>query len=258
MSCCRCLRWQCWRLGSRPVQSSTARLTTVPILTVGGLVFNVDGQEFVSCSGTMISPTVLLTASHCYPDEVWVLVGITFAEEFTTGDVVPVTSGDFHGNPAWFENPIAANDVAVVILPEDPGVGFAALPGLGLLDTVAPGAQPGSQERYLTSVGYGTTGLNRGEGGPPEFVYPEIKMQGQARIIGLNGSQLGGMLVQTTAAPGTGGHTCYGESGGPFFVQGADTIVATTITGTNINCGGADINLRIDTQPIQEFLTQFQ
>jgi hypothetical protein len=224
---------------------------------VGGLVFNVGGQEFVGCSGTMISPTVLLTASHCYPDEVWVLVGITFAGQFTPGSYVPVTSGDFSGNPAWFENPIAANDVAVVVLPGDPGVGNASLPEIGLLDTMAPRAQPGNQERYLTSVGYGTTGLNRGAGGPPEFIYPEIRMRGEARIIGLNGNQLGGMLVQTTAAPGTGGGTCYGDSGGPFFVQGTDTIVATTITGTNKNCGGADINLRIDTQSIQEFLAQF-
>ena len=64
-------------------------------------------------------------------------------------------------------------------------------------------------------------------------------------------------VVQTTAAPGTGGGTCYGDSGGPFFVQGTNTVVATTITGTNINCGGADINLRIDTAEVQRFLSRY-
>ena len=50
---------------------------------------------------------------------------------------------------------------------------------------------------------------------------------------------------------------CYGDSGGPFFLAGTNIIVATTITGTHRNCGGADINLRLDTVEVQTFLVQY-
>ena len=73
----------------------------------------------------------------------------------------------------------------------------------------------------------------------------------------LNSRRLAGLLVETTAAPGTGGGTCYGDSGGPFFLAGTSTVVATTITGTNRNCGGADINLRTDTEAVQTFLAPY-
>jgi hypothetical protein len=33
--------------------------------------------------------------------------------------------------------------------------------------------------------------------------------------------------------------------------------VATTITGTNKNCGGGDINLRLDTAAVQGFISQY-
>ena len=77
-------------------------------------------------------------------------------------------------------------------------------------------------------------------------------MRAENTITGLDPS-----LVQTTAAPGTGGGTCYGDSGGPFFVSGTNVVVATTITGTNPNCGGADINLRVDTAAVQSFLAGY-
>ncbi len=122
---------------------------------------------------------------------------------------------------------------------------------------MAPNAQPGNQPRNLTAVGYGTTGLNRGSGGPPQFVYPEVRMRAETRITNLNNNNLGDQLVQTTAAPGTGGGTCYGDSGGPFFISGGNIVVATTITGYNGNCGGSDLNFRIDTQLARDFISGF-
>ncbi|CAA9298055.1 MAG: hypothetical protein AVDCRST_MAG26-4591 [uncultured Chloroflexia bacterium] len=222
---------------------------------VGGLVFEVDGQQFVGCSGTLIAPTTVLTAAHCAPDDTFQLIGVTFDDTFVPGESTVVLATEFVANPDYDGS--AYTDVAVVLLESDPGVGYAVLPEIGLLDSLAPSAEPGNQARSLTAVGYGTTGLNRGEGGPPRFVYPDVRMRAENQIINLNNKRLGGLLVQTTAAPGTGGGTCYGDSGGPFFVAGTNILVATTITGTNRNCGGADINLRIDTEAVQDFLADY-
>jgi hypothetical protein len=219
---------------------------------VGGLVFQVGDAQFVGCSGTLIGPTTVLTAAHCAPDDVFQLIGVTFADAFVPGEseVVPATA--FVPNPGY--DGTVYTDVAVVYIEYDPGVGYGALPELGLLDTMAPSAQPGNQARDLTAVGYGTTGLNRGAGGPPEFVYPDVRMRAENRIINLNSRNMAGILVQTTAAPGTGGGTCYGDSGGPFFVSGTNVVVAITITGFNKNCGGGDISLRTDIPSVQDFL----
>ena len=225
---------------------------------VGGLVYVVDDSpQFIGCSGTLISATVFLTAAHCAPEDDLQLVGVTFDDTFVPGEstVIPLNNDDFIANPDYDGTPYT--DVAVVLLPSDPGVGYAELPEIGLLDTLAPSANPNNQDRSLTAVGYGTTGLNRGEGGPPEFVYPEVKMRAENQISNLNSKRLGGLLVQTTAAPGTGGGTCYGDSGGPFFLAGTNIIVATTITGPNPNCGGNDINLRLDTEEVQSFLRPY-
>lgn len=217
---------------------------------VGGIVFQVGDSQFVGCSGTLIGPTTFLTAAHCAPDETYQLVGVTFDDVFVQGESTIYKATDFIANPDY--DGTVSTDVAVILLRRDPGVGYAVLPEIGLLDTFLTSAESGKQDRYLTAVGYGTTGLDRGSGSQPDFVYPDIRMRADNTITGLSAT-----AVQTTAAPGTGGGTCYGDSGGPFFVAGTNIVVATTITGTNPNCGGADINLRIDTVEVQNFLAQY-
>lgn len=222
---------------------------------VGGLIYEYEGMQVLGCSGTVISSTTFVTAAHCYPDEVFRLVGVTFDDAFVPGEsgIIPLDNSAFVPYSGY--DGTAYTDIAVVALPYDPGVGYAELPEVGLLDTMDPSAQPGNQARHLTAVGYGTTGLNRGSGGPPQFEYPDVKMKAENRIIGLNSANTAGTLVHTTAAPGTGGGTCYGDSGGPFFVSGTNILVAITITGFNRNCGGGDLSLRTDLEWVQEFLT---
>ena len=54
-------------------------------------------------------------------------------------------------------------------------------------------------------------------------------------------------------ATGNGG-TCYGDSGGPHFLDGV--VVALTITG-DAPCKALDKTYRLDTPWAQEFLAQF-
>jgi hypothetical protein len=226
---------------------------------VGGLVYEVNGFQFVGCSGTVISGTIFLTAAHCYPDDHFRLVGVTFEGAFVPGEsvVIPLDNAAFVGNPAY--DGTAYTDVAIVKLPYDPGVGSAILPPIAYLETLAPSAQRGKPIRNLTAVGYGTTGLNRGEGGPPQYVYPDVRMRSENRIVGVGSAVHAGYLVQTTAAPGTGGGTCYGDSGGPFLEKSSGTVyvVAITTTGFNQNCGGSDLNLRTDIASVQDFVLPY-
>lgn len=225
---------------------------------VGGLVYEWQGEQFVGCSGVMIGPTTFLTAAHCAPDEEFRLVGVTFADAFEPGVSTVHAVIAFTPHPAYDGS--AYTDVAIVTLTYDPGVGFVLLPEMGYLDTLAPSQQRGKPARNLTAVGYGSTGLNRGAGGPPRFDYPDVRMRSENRIIGVGSAVHAGYLVQTTAAPGTGGGTCYGDSGGPFLEKSSGTfyVVAITITGFNRNCGGADLSLRTDIPSVQDFLAPYR
>src|SRR3954470_24989381 len=80
---------------------------------VGGLVAPTaysDGT-YIYCSGTLISPTVFLTAAHCA--DVSPHVGVTFATAYQAGD--KVYYGTFHGDPAYNQSSGDPHDIAVVV-----------------------------------------------------------------------------------------------------------------------------------------------
>src|SRR5690349_17460511 len=52
------------------------------------------------CSGTLISPTVFLTAAHCA--DVSPRVRVTFSTAYKDGDTV--YAGTFHGDPAYSQS----------------------------------------------------------------------------------------------------------------------------------------------------------
>ncbi len=116
---------------------------------VGTVIWrDADGILFRSCSGTLISPTVFLTAADCvlpfpgFPDEH--LVGVSFDEHIATppAGYLPATP---HADPgfAWSNGQGAGatgphnndpHDIAVVVL-DSPASGTPAkLPTLNLLD----------------------------------------------------------------------------------------------------------------------------
>src|SRR6476660_6971631 len=84
---------------------------------VGGLVADQvysDGT-WTYCSGTLISPTVFLTAAHCDEggDE---RVRVTFDPAYVDGD--KTYSGTFHADPAYPGPTSNPHDIAVVVLDE--------------------------------------------------------------------------------------------------------------------------------------------
>jgi secreted trypsin-like serine protease len=210
---------------------------------VGGLVADQaysDGT-WIYCSGTLISPTVFLTAAHCAeasPD-----VRVTFSSAYQDGDAV--SSGTFHGDPAYNQAQSDPHDIAVVVLDKAvKGIAPAGLPKAGSLSSLS-----GSQQ--FTSVGYGAYEVTQGPGGH-QLLYDDVRMVATGTLNSINPAWL---RISMNPATGNGG-TCYGDSGGPNFLGTTNIVAATTITG-DMWCRSTNVDYRLDTPSARAFLSQF-
>ena len=81
---------------------------------VGGLVSAAQYSDgtWLYCSGTLISPTVFLTAAHCGEDGE--RVRVTFDTAYEDGD--PVYTGTFQADPLFGQRQSDPHDIAVVVL----------------------------------------------------------------------------------------------------------------------------------------------
>src|SRR3954454_23450890 len=176
---------------------------------VGGLVAPTaysDGT-YIYCSGTLISPTVFLTAAHCA--DVSPHVGVTFDTASQAGD--KVYYGTFHGDPAYNQSSSDPHDIAVVVFDKPiKGITPATLPKAGSLSKL-----PGSQQ--FTSVGYGAYEVTNQPGGH-QYLYDDVR--GVATGT-LNTTTKAWLKISMNPSHGDGG-TCYGDSGGPNFLGSSD------------------------------------
>jgi hypothetical protein len=203
-----------------------------------------DGT-WTTCSGTLISPTVFLTAAHC--DEGVDRVKVTFDSTY----VAPGTTytGTYHADPAYNQKQGDPHDIAVVVLDKAvTGIRPARLPAAGSLSGL-----DGSQT--FTSVGYGAQSVTSGHG-PKTFSYADVRY----RAVGtLNSVTPSWLRISMNPATGNGG-TCYGDSGGPNFLgSGAsetDIVAGTTITG-DFYCRSTNVDYRLDTASARAFLSRY-
>jgi hypothetical protein len=222
---------------------------------VGTLVGEFDGQKDWVCSGTLISPTVFLTAGHCTAyleaiglNDVWV----SFDEVFDAS-----TNTFYHGSyvtqPGYGHDFARLNDLAVVLLDAPVmGVTPATLPPQGYLDQLGP---RGLRDLKFTAVGYGSQERILG-GGPPTFGPYGGRRVAVGSFFALNKNWL---RLSMNPALSDGG-TCYGDSGGPNFLGAYDTetnmIVGVTSTG-DAPCRATNVIYRVDTASAREFLGQY-
>ena len=210
---------------------------------VGGLVSATQYPDgtWLYCSGTLISPTIFLTAAHCADDGE--RVAVTFDPAYEAGD--KVYYGTFEADPQFSQSQSDPHDIAVVVLDKPVrGITPALLPEEGALDGLT-----GSQT--FTSVGYGAYEVTRGAGGR-RFLYDDVRMVASGTLNSINPSWL---RISMNPATGNGG-TCYGDSGGPNFLGNTDVIAAITITG-DAYCRSTNVVYRLDTESARAFLGQY-
>ncbi len=208
---------------------------------VGLAVFyNANGAPTHRCTGTMISATVFLTAGHCTEGassaQVW------FDDYVQRADDYYPWAGGYIGTPYTHPNFVWSlpntSDVGVIVLKKKPGVGWAELAPEGTLDSMA--TERGQQETWFTVVGYGLQQIR------PEELADTQRLQAEVQLINLRNALTDGYNIHHSNAPGTGGGTCFGDSGGPVFLNGTSTIVGITSFGLNGNCVGSGFAYRVD------------
>lgn len=224
------------------------------------------GNIFPICSGTLIAADVFLTASHCTvffevdlaPRGFTAFVSFDKSIPFgslTTNKTRLIAVEQVVTNPNFNPAQSDSGDIAVLLidLRATRAITPATLPVAGLLDRlVAANALDGVP---FTNVGYGLQNRVVG-GGVPFFqdLNPIPRMFSFSTFNALNQA-----FLRLSQNPSTGdGGTCFGDSGGPQFldVDGTRTIVSITITGDAV-CRATNVTYRLDTESARGFLAPF-
>ncbi len=184
------------------------------------------------CSGSLVSPTVFVTAAHCVATLASTRVWVSFDSHYVAGSS-PLDAGTAHPDPLYGTSKTDSHDVAVVVL-DAPVTGIAplALPAQGALDAA------GVRSQVVTNVGYGYADRT--------FTFDGYRRSSTSSISNVQPTE-----VMTGDQPGG---VCYGDSGGPKLLAGVE--VAITSTG-NRACSGQSFAYRLDTPSARAFLSHY-
>jgi len=213
------------------------------------------GQPLWRCSGTLLSPTIFLTAGHC-AEAPAAHVEIWFDADVEGG--IPENGYPFKGNaggkpythPQYDPAAFFLYDLGVIVLKKPVYLSkYARLPAVDQLDKLA--SQRGLQDVTFTAVGYGLQEIN------PVFEEAErVRMFATPHLIQINSGLTGDYSLLLSNNHTTGG-TCFGDSGGPNFLGTSSTVAGVTSFGRNNTCGGTGGVFRLDKQDVIDFVNSY-
>ena len=229
---------------------------------VGLVRFTTPDGRF-RCSGTLIAPTVVLTAGHCTEGpatNVYVSFNTDLALDPLAPGITPeeraaraanYITGTAHPDPAWdgklqFSK---QHDQGVVVLHAPaaskwPGIVPAPLPPVGFLDQ----NQGQLKNETFTLVGYGVDiGSKKALTVVPfrSFTTSYLKNVGNEVIT---------FQINERDAK-AGGGSCFGDSGGPVFMDGF--VLGDASYVNSLTCNALGSYQRVDTAHARAFLAPF-
>jgi len=232
-----------------------------------GLVRFTTAEGRFRCSGTLISPTVVLTAGHCTGDtadspatNVFVSFNTDLALDPLAAGITPqeraaraanYITGTAHPDPGW-DGKLSISkqhDQGVVVLDAPaatkwPGIKPAPLLPVGTLD-----ANQGSlKNRTFTLVGYGVDiGAKKAQ---------IVVTERRSTTSLLKNVQAEVVTFQMNANNSTAeGGSCFGDSGGPAFL--GQFVVGDSSFVNSLTCNATGGYQRVDTAYSRAFLNKF-
>jgi hypothetical protein len=226
-----------------------------------------DGEPLWRCSGTLLSPTVFVTAGHCTeaPAATAVLyftstvvsgTGGTPGHLCATGRVgYPcnggAATGTVHTHPNYDPNAFFVRDLGVVTLNSAVTMStYGALPSLDQLDSLKV-----NSKTTFTAVGYGLQ-----QSFPDAAAWKDValktRMFATPQLVQINGGIVGDFSLLLSNNANTGG-TCFGDSGGPNFVGSSNVLAGVTSFGLNRTCAGTGGVYRLDRSWNLDWLSTF-
>jgi len=246
---------------------------------VGLAVFYDQNGEFLwRCSGSLLSPTVFLTAGHCADTVGGAVTARVYFQQDAGVNFDPVTEIDpVSGYPEYcadgtlgvtcatsdelynFDYPGSlqlpnTHDLGLLILDQPISLPeYGVLAAAGSLDKLA--TQRGRQDLTFTVSGYGLSYKNQPQNGKPNVSFRE-RLMALSHLVNLNSHLNAGFNLQTSGNGVGQGGTCNGDSGGPVFYGGysSNIIVGVTSFGLNSLCRGTDFAFRTDQQAVLDWI----
>jgi len=226
---------------------------------VGALLFdwNSDGitGDDELCTGSLISPTVFLTAAHCVADPVFTPPGsqfyVSFSPDLYARSFRYIKATGYVFDPDYGHSEASLHDLALIFLPKGStnGITPLQLPTAGYLDQLKD--QGIINSLLFVNVGYGTSATRTGKA---EFPYDGKRSYSKAEFKSLQPTWLA--LLINTRSTGLGGD-CYGDSGGPKFIDGNTRLIVATVTTGDANCRATTVDWRLDTPEARNFLGKY-
>jgi Trypsin len=226
---------------------------------VGALLMpRADGSLRIICSGTLVTPRVFLTASHCTAFEEangFTRSYVTFDANFGTDPNHDIFSTPYVGeivtNPAY--KPPYHSDASLILLDEPvSGISPAQIAALGLLDELKRAHE--LNDLAYTNVGYGTSEQVVIKGAGPTFPFDGIR---KITVSGYHALDQQFIHLDQNLARGLSG-AGYGDSGGPTFIDTArGPVVISVVSSGDVPLYSTSVNTRADTDAVQDFLAPY-